>query len=121
MNETNFGKIIHGEKQGRTIGFPTANLDTVAEKISIEYGIYAGYVTIENKGEQLPTAIIVRPRNNIKTIEIHILDFDENIYDANVIVTIKDSIREWKLITDIEVLKKQIVEDLFRTRMLLNI
>jgi len=121
MNETISGSIIPGDGEGRTIGFRTANLDTAAEQILVEHGIYAGYVTLAGSTEHLPAAIIVRSRDNKKAIEVHILDFDESIYNTRVITTIKEMVRPWKSFEDIEELKKQIEDDLFNIRNILNV
>ncbi len=114
------GNIIPGDGEGRAIGFSTANLDTESEQIPHECGIYAGYITLQGTDQLLPCAVIVRPRNNKKTIEVHILDFDKDIYNTKVIVVIKKMVRPWESFEDIEVLKKQIRNDLFDVKKILK-
>ncbi|MGL5977821.1 MAG: riboflavin biosynthesis protein RibF, partial [Erysipelotrichaceae bacterium] len=77
------GMVIHGNQKGRGIGFPTANVEPNADYVIPQGGVYIGQVTI---AEQLHHAIINignNPTFNYRShmsIEVHILDFDEQIY-----------------------------------------
>ncbi len=110
------GTIIHGEGQGKTIGFPTANLDTPSGNIEHPLGVYGGYTVLENTDKKLPCAIVIRMRNNEKKMEVHILDFTEDIYEKSMIVTLRWFIRPWETFTDMDVLKKQITKDIASIR-----
>lgn len=114
------GKVTQGDREGKKLGFPTANLDTLPSNIDIEYGIYAGYTNLEESTEKLPSAIVVRPREDKKTIEVHILDFNEDMYNKQVSVTVKNLVRPWEPFEDREELKKQIESDLEKVRGLLD-
>jgi len=79
--------VIKGMQRGREIGFPTANLEFPDKKLIPQNGVYAGYTTLN--GEKLPSVANIGLRPTFKDIstpltEIHILDFDKNLY-GNVI------------------------------------
>jgi riboflavin kinase/FMN adenylyltransferase len=105
------GVVIEGKKKGRELGFPTANI-ILAEPM--EGGIYAGRTTIE--GEDYPGAIFIYPGGNL--FEIHILDFDGDLYGQFLTVEIGAKIRDFKKIDNEEDLKKQIADDVRRVRFL---
>ena len=114
------GTVIHGDHEGKQLGFPTANLSTPASNIEPAYGIYAGTVTIEQDTTAHPCAIVIRERNNEKALEVHILNFDNDLYDKQLTVTVKNFIRNWQEFSDVEALKKQIAEDLSRVQEILE-
>lgn len=114
------GTVIHGDHQGKQLGFPTANLSTPASNIELACGIYAGTVTIEKDAPTHPCAIVIRKRNNEKALEVHILNFEDDLYNKQLTVTIKNFIRNWQEFSDVEALKKQITNDLFKIQELLN-
>jgi len=112
-----YGKVIHGDHVGRTLGFPTANLDIDSKEITLPHGIYAGTVTIQNKNiSKHPAAIVIRPWKKTSRLEVHLLDFDQAIYGENLVITISKHIRDWKDFKDTESLKKQIVQDIASLR-----
>lgn len=103
-------KIIEGEKIGRKIGFPTANAKYPLEIIKLPYGVYR--VKVLNK-----LAIMnwgVKPTFNSKKelIEIHIPNFDENLYGKVLEIKVLNKIRDEKKFDSIEDLIKQIKEDI---------
>ncbi len=78
------GKVVHGDKRGQELGFPTANVP-LAETLHPGYGVYAAWVKIE--GEDIPwlpsaTNVGIRPMFEIAEgqVEAHILDFNRDIY-----------------------------------------
>ncbi len=91
------GKVIDGDKIGRTIGFPTANLSLHNEtKLIPADGIYAVKITIKTKFYLGMMYIGNRPTlsgNLEKRIEVNIFDFDEDIYQENIQVFLVDKIR----------------------------
>lgn len=91
------GKVIHGDKLGRTLGFPTANLLTQKYKLIPGNGVYVVKVFFENESFKGLLSIGTRPTiNNLnqKRIEVYILDFDEDIYDENLKIEIFEKIRD---------------------------
>lgn len=108
------GKVVKDRGVGRTIGFPTANIETDIERQSLKKGVYAGETIIDNKKY---TAIINygdRPTFNEKKaiLEAHIIDFDGDIYGREVKIDFIEFIRDIKAFSSIEELKTQLKKDL---------
>ncbi len=77
------GIVIDGAKQGRKIGFPTANLDIYDEFVLPKTGVYAGYTIVDGRRHQSIINIGYNPTFNTRddiSVETHLLDFDELIY-----------------------------------------
>lgn len=114
-----FGRVVTGAKIGRTIGFPTANIDPLHELVP-KTGVYA--VKVKTKGGNNlyngvlnigypPYFVHENLKNQIK-IEVFILDFDADIYGEEIEVFFIDCIREEMMFNGKEALRKQIVVDL---------
>lgn len=110
------GLVIDGNKLGRTLGYPTANLNlNDKNKLVPGNGIYAVQVTIGN--EQLVLngmmSIGIRPTiaNSERTIEVNIFDFDKDIYGEKMRVYVKKYLREEKKFNDLDELKNAIAQD----------
>ena len=107
------GKVIHGKKLGRTIGFPTANLEINDKKVIPKKGVYYTNVDIEGKIFKGITSVGNNPTVNGKelTVETYILDFNNNIYEKEIkvyfIVRIRDEIK----FNNIDELTKQLKKD----------
>ena len=91
------GKVTRNTGRGRTLGFPTANLDS---KIGTETedGIYVGFCAIvPQRGRKAALVFIGVPETFGETerqIEVHILDFDEDLYGKNLTVKLIKKIRD---------------------------
>lgn len=108
------GQVVHGNKIGRTIGYPTANLKSDnEEKITLGDGIYAVYVTIANKPYKGMMSIGFRPTVDGKNrvTEVNIFDFDEEIYDQTIKVEIKKNLRQEVKFNSLDELKQQLHTD----------
>ncbi len=108
------GIVVQGDKLGRTIGFPTANLElSEAGKIIPANGVYG--VTVNYQGRILKGMMNIGMRPTVqgtsRRIEVNILDFDEDIYDAVLRVNIHFFIREEKKFKGLEELKEQLDKD----------
>lgn len=110
------GKVVGGNRIGRKIGFPTANiLSDDPHKLIPRDGVYA--VHLELNGELHPGMLNIgfRPTiesgMNIKTVEVNLFDFKEDIYDQNVYLHFRKRIRDEKKFTGIEQLREQLVID----------
>jgi riboflavin kinase / FMN adenylyltransferase len=91
------GKIIHGDKRGRTIGFPTANIEVNdTNKLIPAMGVYAVYIWLEKIRHEGMMNIGVRPTihfdSNI-SIEVHLFDFNTDIYDKEIVVEFVERLR----------------------------
>jgi riboflavin kinase / FMN adenylyltransferase len=76
------GEVVHGEKRGRQIGFPTANVETWDKQILPANGVYACRAYLGKESFMAVTNIGKRPTfdGQAVTIEAHLLDFDRDIY-----------------------------------------
>lgn len=109
------GTVIHGDKLGRKLGYPTANLKvTDEEKITPGNGIYAVYaMTVDKQRFKGMMSIGFRPTVDGKkrVIEVNLFDFDKDIYDQPLRVYVKKYLREEVKFDGLEALVKQIDQD----------
>lgn len=114
------GKVIHGRERGRTIGFPTANLDSETECIPPD-GVYATRVMLADGAYASITNIGMRPtfHETARSIEAHIFDFNRDIYDRRIKLEIIERVRPERKFESAEALKQQIASDLKRAREIL--
>jgi riboflavin kinase/FMN adenylyltransferase len=108
------GEVFHGDKIGRTLGYPTANLkSTDEEKIALGDGIYAVYATLEGKIYKGMMSIGFRPTVNgkLRVTEVNIFDFDKQIYGQIIRVTVKKYLRSEVKFDGLEALKTQLHQD----------
>lgn len=110
------GIVIHGDKRGRTIGFPTANTQAIEGSFIPATGVYAVKIFVQNKWYNgvcnvgyKPT--FKNPEDKQLSIEVHILDFNKNIYGEEVKVGWYKRIRSEQKFDGIESLKAQIEKD----------
>ena len=108
------GRVTKGDQRGRTIGFPTANVE-LGESLEPKLGVYAVRVQIEgDDGWRDGVANIGRRPTFDKRdvlLEVHLFDFDADLYDLHVRVELVAFIREEKRFDGIDALKAQIAED----------
>lgn len=116
-----YNKVIHGDKIGRTINFPTINLD-VNDKIIPEFGVYASNVIFKNRNYLGATYIGLRPSLNKTQLrfETNIIDFNKQIYEQKIFVELKYQVRKEIKINGIEMLKKQITKDVKNVKLWRN-
>ncbi len=112
------GKIIHGNELGSKIGFPTANLEVHREKLIPADGVYAVKAVINN--ELLPGMMNIGYRPTVdgtsRVIEVHILDFNREIYDENLDILFYKRLRDERKFDGIEALKAQLANDRQETK-----
>jgi riboflavin kinase/FMN adenylyltransferase len=90
------GEVVHGDKLGRELGYPTANLRiSDDEKINLGDGIYAVYLDVQGERKKGMMSIGFRPTVNGKqrVIEVNIFDFDQDIYGQMIRVYVKKYLR----------------------------
>jgi riboflavin kinase/FMN adenylyltransferase len=111
------GFVVRGNQIGRTIGFPTANLHiNNEEKIIPSNGVYAVKVKGKCLGNTIYNGMMnigIRPTvdGQKKVIEVHILDFDQDIYEQNLTVMVYEYIRGEVKFDGLEALKAQLAKD----------
>lgn len=113
--------VIHGDKRGRTIGFPTANMD-LGDYLRPAYGIYAVRVLLAD-GRVLPGAanLGIRPtfQPPKELLETYIFDFSESLYDQTVEIALIERLRPEEKFDGLDALVAQMDEDVARARAIL--
>lgn len=109
------GTVVDGDKRGKTIGFPTANLSVKSDVLFPKLGVYAVKVFYKNVSYEGIANIGVKPTFNDDqvepTIEVHILDYDHDLYGEELKVEWHKFIREEKKFTGVDELVHQIKLD----------
>lgn len=109
------GVVVAGNRLGRTIGFPTANMQLYEPlKLVPANGVYQ--VAVETLGQSFTGMcnIGVRPTvgtGNARTIETHILDFDEDIYGLDITISFLRKVRDERRFDSLEDLRAQLEKD----------
>lgn len=111
------GTVIHGDGYGRTIGFPTANLDHeqyVANHLNPTRGIYAGWVQIIDTGIWHKAGIVIGPDDNegIPRLEAHLLDYSGDLYGQQLLFELTTYIRAFETYPDETALRAAIAADI---------
>ncbi len=110
------GKVVEGKKLGRTLGFPTANIEVEdAEKLIPANGVYAVEIQIADDSNSLKGMMNIgfRPTagGTSRTIEVHIFDFEKDIYEKPIRVFVKYFLRKEIKFSGLDALKDQLKND----------
>jgi riboflavin kinase / FMN adenylyltransferase len=108
------GEVFHGDKIGRSIGYPTANLrSTDDEKIVLGDGIYAVYADVQGNRYKGMMSIGFRPTVNgkVRVTEVNLFDFNADIYDQTIRVYVKKYLRSEVKFNGLDELKEQLHKD----------
>lgn len=117
-HEWHTGKVQRGDKIGRTLGFPTANLDpTELDNISRD-GVYAAQVAVAHAHYR--GVLYLGPRLTLgetrRVLEIHLVDFSGDLYDQVISFTLGPYIRPPRNFDSTQALKDQLAEDVAAVR-----
>ncbi len=107
------GRVVEGQRRGRELGFPTANLETANELIP-PHGVYATTLEVDGIVHAAMTNIGVRPTfadGTAATIETHVLGFDGDLYGRTVRLAFVQRLRDERRFDDLDALKTQIEAD----------
>ncbi|MCI0507347.1 MAG: bifunctional riboflavin kinase/FAD synthetase [Gammaproteobacteria bacterium] len=116
------GRVAHGDKRGRTIGFPTANIYLHRKSCAL-YGVYC--VQLHSKHPQIGGRVLngvanVGQRPTVggarTLLEVHLFDFDGDIYGAHIQVAFMQKIRDEKRFESFDALKAQIARDVAQAK-----
>ena len=117
------GEVEHGKKLGRVLGFPTANLKVV-NKVYPPFGIFGGTVLIEGEKEKYNAVVNIGKNPTLKpgelSVEVHILDFNRDIYGKKIDVSIEKHLRDEKKFGSMEELRQGIRNDVENWRKISN-
>ena len=112
------GRIAHGDKRGRTIGFPTANIRLQRPALPLS-GVYTVTLCSPELGE-VPGIANIGKRPTVggvrDQLEVHLFDFDKDIYGMNICVSFHQKIRDEEKFDSFELLKQQIEQDCVKAR-----
>ena len=115
------GVVIGGNRLGRKLGFPTANI-ALTESSVVENGVYASRVYLES-GESYSamTNVGVRPSvdGTKRLLETHLFGFEGSLYDSKLRVELLEKIRDEKKFSSVEELQEQISKDSTRIKEIL--
>jgi riboflavin kinase/FMN adenylyltransferase len=115
---TVFGKVVKGKKIGRTINFPTANINYLGNQ-DIKFGVYGCIVRVLNKEFRGVLNVGVRPTINdgdSVSYEVNICKFDCDIYGEDIECDLIFYVRPEMKFKNVESLKSQIQKDIFEVR-----
>lgn len=113
------GRIVRGEQLGRTLGFPTANIH-LKRRRSVMSGVYLVDLEIDGNKHFGVANVGRRPTANVlerPLLEVHLLDFEGNLYGKRVKTTFHHKLREEKTFDSIEALQQAIGEDIKSARL----
>ena len=118
------GIVQQGQQRGRTINFPTANLD-FADLVRPKFGVYVVEVCIEGEDVWRPAVANTGSRPTVDgegaRLEVHLLDFDRDLYGQLIDVRFRSFIRAEKKFESFDTLKDQIMRDAAGARHILGI
>lgn len=118
------GTVVAGEKLGSQLGFPTANIEVNYQYKQIpKIGVYAVKVEIEEKTIDGMLNIGTRPtvsNENLQTIEVHLFDWEDDIYTKSITVTLVKRVREEQKFNTKEALILQLKKDQEEVQKILN-
>ena len=118
------GEVIEGDKRGREIGFPTANI-LLNNLIKPDFGVYAVKIDYNNDTYDGIANFGVRPTfdktKSLPILEVHLFNFSDNLYGKEIIISFVDFIRKEKKFNGLESLKSQIQLDINIAKDLLSL
>ena len=116
------GEVVVGDRRGRSIGFPTANVLPDPALVVPARGVYAGFVRVGKGRHAACTNIGVAPTfaRGESRVEAHLLDFEGDFYGRVVDVSFVRRIRQEKRFSGVEELKEQIARDVEEARRTTN-
>lgn len=117
------GQVVAGEGRGRTIGVPTANLDVAPDMALPADGVYAGHAKSGDLVWPAVTNVGVRPTfgGTTRTIEVHLLDADVDLYGSTLQVAFAHRIRGEQRFSSAEELVARIAQDVIEARVHLDL
>jgi riboflavin kinase/FMN adenylyltransferase len=108
------GRIIYGNQLGRTLGFPTINIACQRKTVALS-GIFAAHVTIEGFDQVFEGAAHIARRSIVNDqkpiLEVHLFDFNQDVYGKRASVEFLHKIRDTKSVSDLDELKQLIQHD----------
>jgi riboflavin kinase / FMN adenylyltransferase len=112
------GRVVRGEQRGRTLGFPTANLHRRPDLLLPADGVYAVCARLDGRAYPAVLNIGMRPTFGTlqRTVEAHLLDFDQPLYGRWLVLELVDRLRGEQRFAGPEALRQAIAADVTRAR-----
>ena len=112
------GPVVRGVERGRIIGFPTANIAIGSGLALPPFGVYVTHAWVDGVARESVTNIGRRPTfdDGERTVEVHIMDFDGDLYGKEVRVDVLKRLRGEVRFDDAEALSEQIRKDVAAAR-----
>ena len=106
------GIVIGGNRLGRRLGFPTANI-ALSDDCAIENGVYASKVYVDGEEYSAMTNVGVRPSvdGSKRLLEAHLFDFKGLLYGLKLRVELLEKIRDERKFSSVDELREQIAKD----------
>ena len=116
------GPVVHGDKRGRTIGFPTANLDPPERKVTPADGVYAALAEVSGETHRAAVNVGFRPTfdGDRRVIEAYLLDFDADIYGQNLTIRFVSHLRPELRFSTVDDLVAQMTKDVSQAASILD-
>jgi riboflavin kinase/FMN adenylyltransferase len=115
------GRVVAGARRGRSLGFPTANLDTAGLVLPPD-GVYAAHAQAAGRTHRAVVNLGLRPTvaaaGAARLVEAHLLDFSGDLYGVELELTFAAKLREERKFSSVETLREQIVRDVAEARRL---
>jgi len=116
------GQVVSGDKRGRVLGFPTANLDVKPEQALPGDGVYVTVAHIDHESLPSVTNIGIRPTfgDGERVIETYLLDYEGQLLEQRLRIGLVSRLRDEKHFGTAEELKAQIRRDVDQVRIILD-
>ena len=120
-NHSLSGKVVVGDQRGRTLGFPTANIEVYSGLLWPGDGIYATWAYFGGQRHLSATSIGVRPTFGLtqRLVEVYVMDFSGDLYGQPMSVEFVEKIRSQETFADIDALIARIEQDVADSRAVL--
>jgi riboflavin kinase/FMN adenylyltransferase len=124
------GVVVVGDRRGRDMGFPTANVETPPFTAIPADGVYAGHLVTRDprsgaSRERFPAAISVGTnptfQGSRRSVEAFVLDWDGDLYGEHVAVEFAERLRAMARFPDVDALRAEMTQDVVRTRAVLGL
>ena len=117
-NHSLSGKVVLGDQRGRTLGFPTANIEVYPGLLWPGDGIYATWAHFGGERHLSATSIGVRPTFGLtqRLVEVYVMDFSGDLYGQQMAVEFVEKVRNQETFADIDVLIARIDQDVADSR-----
>lgn len=107
-------RVIAGDAIGRTIGYPTANLECTPDAVGLDDGVYAAHVFLDDAPDGYPAALVVHRAR--ERVEVFLLDFSADLYGKTLKVSPGKKVSDIRTFSSLDDLKKKIDTDVARIR-----